>query len=298
MSFRVLSTAERLKLKYTNKDAYKEYKYLLKVQNKPNVNLHHLFKAVTHIKHSGNCGDIIYSLPAAFALAKNGTVHFHLHANQNTHYPKQYTHPLGNVMLNNDMIQRLQPLLLHQPQIEVCDFYKNQNIDYDFDATRSQAFAGEKGNIARWYFYVFAIYADLGKPWLTAPSDNRFSDTLVIARSSRYNAPNIRYSFLQKYSNLLFVGLPAEYEAMKQQIPSLQYYPTADFLELATVINSCKLFIGNQSFPFSIAEGLKVKRLLELYHFAPNVVVEGYGAYDFYYQEHFEKMVQELYEEK
>jgi hypothetical protein len=63
---------------------------------------------------------------------------------------------------------------------------------------------------------------------------------------------------------------------------------------MATLINSCKLFIGNQSFPFSIAEGLKVNRLLEVYHLSPNVIVEGKGAQDFLYQPQFEKTVEQL----
>lgn len=67
-----LNVYKRLQLKYTDKDAYKEYKYLLKVNSKPNICLDHLPKEITHIKHSGNCGDIIYSLPAAFFASAEG----------------------------------------------------------------------------------------------------------------------------------------------------------------------------------------------------------------------------------
>jgi len=35
------------------------------------------------------------------------------------------------------------------------------------------------------------------------------------------------------------------------------------------------VFIGNQSFPFSIAEGLKTLRLLEVYQRVPNVIPKG-----------------------
>ena len=76
---------------------------------------------------------------------------------------------------------------------------------------------------------------------------------------------------------------------------NLRYLVVNDFLEMASHINSCKLFVGNQSFPFSIAEGLKVNRVLELCTWCPNVIVAGGNARDFYYQDHFEKNVAELY---
>ena len=70
--------------------------------------------------------------------------------------------------------------------------------------------------------------------------------------------------------------------------------PTKNFYDLARIIAGCKFFIGNQSFPFALAEGLKVKRVLELYFECPNVIPAGEHAYDFCYQEQFEKIVKQL----
>ena len=84
---------------------------------------------------------------------------------------------------------------------------------------------------------------------------------------------------------------------MKQVLPDLRFQPVTNFLEMAGIINSCKLFIGNQSFPFSIAEALKVTRLLESYYRVPNVIVEGPGGNDFLYQPQFEYAVRRLYEQ-
>ncbi|MGI4804561.1 MAG: hypothetical protein ACRYFL_07310 [Janthinobacterium lividum] len=52
---------------------------------------------------------------------------------------------------------------------------------------------------------------------------------------------------------------------------------------------------GNQSFPYSLAEGLKVPRILETYYSAPNVIPEGKNGHDFYFQKHFEFLVEDLY---
>ena len=88
--------------------------------------------------------------------------------------------------------------------------------------------------------------------------------------------------------------MPDEFEEMKKQLPKLEYKPVANFLELASVIAGSKLFIGNQSFPFSLAEALKVRRVLEVFYQCPNVLVEGANGYDFCYQPQFEKIVSDL----
>jgi hypothetical protein len=294
MEFKKLNEFERLYLKWKDFEAYKDYKFHRQIQNKPPVNLDHPFKKETHFKHSGNSGDIIYSLPAVYALSKNGHAYLHLNLNQKSIVQHKF-HPLGNVMMNDKVVNMLKPLLLHQSEIQGCEIYENQAIDYDLDLIRRYPIRQDKGSISRWYFNIFNIFSNLGNPWLVAPKNNDFADHIIIARSHRYRAPGIDYKFLKKYPKKIFIGVPEEYEDMKQQLPELEYLPVKDFLEMAAIINGCRLFIGNQSFPFSLAEGLKVNRLLELYYAAPNVIVEGNGGHDFYFQEHFEKAVEVLY---
>ena len=52
---------------------------------------------------------------------------------------------------------------------------------------------------------------------------------------------------------------------LKKEIPNLDYYDCKNFLEAAEIIKSSKFFIGNSSFGFTIAEGLKVPRVMESY---------------------------------
>jgi hypothetical protein len=199
-------------------------------------------------------------------------------------------------MLNNKIVEMLTPLLLHQPQIAVVEKYNTQPVDYDLDEFRTYTFLQDRGSISRWYFNVYGISYNTSQPWLVAPRNEQYTNKIIIARSHRYRSLVVDYSFLKKYPNKLFVGVQEEYEDMKKVLPDLEYKPVNDFLEMATIINSCKLFIGNQSFPFSLAEALKVKRLLEVYYKAPNVVVEGEGANDFIYQPQFEYAVKRLLE--
>jgi hypothetical protein len=81
---------------------------------------------------------------------------------------------------------------------------------------------------------------------------------------------------------------------MKKAIPHLKYHSVNDFLEFAQIIAGCKFFIGNQSFPFAVAEALKIKRALEVCFECPNVIPEGKDGYDFCYQPQFEKIVRQL----
>jgi hypothetical protein len=306
MAFKKLNEFQRLKLKWTDYPAYRIYKSKLReaafhelYNENPPVNIDHPFKAITHFKHSGNAGDIIYSLPAIYALSKKGKAHLHLQIDQPAEYHDKF-HPLGNVMLHQKMVDLLTPLLLAQPQVEVCDTYKGGQLDYDLDIIRSIYPINhglDKSSISRWYFHAFNIFSDLSKPWLTVDKIPDYSEHIIIARSHRYHAQNISYKFLEKYSKLLFVGVEEEYQEMKKQLPSIGFIKVKNFLELATVINSGRLFIGNQSFPFSLAEGLKTTRLLEVCYTAPNVIVEGPSGYDFCLQPHFEKAVAYLYDQ-
>lgn len=300
MEYRKIGKLHKWYLKYTDRPAYDLYKRSLKdygfyhcavgIQHPP---LDHAYKSLTSFKHSGNSGDIIYSLPTVFELAKNGKAQLYLNEGEPGIY--QDYHPLGGVMLNDKVVQMLKPLLSHQPQIMLCEKYNGESIDYDLDQFRNYGILMDRGSIIKWYFYVYGITADSSLPWLTAPKDSQYADYMVIARSHRYRQPMINYGFLKKYPKKIFVGVVEEYEDMKKVLPDIDYHPVNDFLEMATIINSCRLFIGNQSFPFSLAEALKANRLLEVFYKAPNVIVEGKGARDFMYQPQFEYMVKQAF---
>lgn len=247
-----------------------------------------------HFKHFGLIGDIIYAIPAMKALAGEKKIHLHLQINQKTLYKKSMKHPNQGKILTEKSVEMLAPLLLAQPEFAVVDILKDQRIDYDLDEFRNFPFDYNTNHICRWYFHMYGITADLGQPWLKVTPDTRFKDDIVIARSFRYRAPGIRYDFLAAYPHVTFVGLKEEYEDMKKAIPGLKHQPVNNFLEFAQIIAGARFFIGNQSFPFAVAEGLKARRALELCFECPNVIPEGKDAYDFLYQPQFEKVVKEL----
>lgn len=247
-----------------------------------------------HFKHFGLIGDIIYAVPAMKALAGEKKIHLHLQINQKSLYKKSMQHANQGKILTEKSVEMIAPLLLAQPEFAVVDVLTDQPVDYDLDEFRNFPFDYNTNHICRWYFHIYGITADLGKPWLQVTPDPAFKQEIVIARSFRYRAPGIRYDFLKDYPHITFVGLKEEYEDMKKAIPDLKHRTVRDFLEFARIIAGCKFFIGNQSFPFAVAEGLKVPRALELCFECPNVIPEGPDAYDFLYQPQFEKVVKQL----
>ena len=299
MPFKRLNKFQEIILKLGNKKAYVAYKDLRnfhqKTINIPSINLIENFsKETINFKHSGHLGDIIYAIPTMYALSGGSKINLFLDINKEL--PVDGKHPLGIVGLNQNSVSSLKSLLLLQPKFNSVEVYNpdSQTIDYDLDLFRQFPLDYHKGNIARWYFNIFATSYDLGKPWLSVIPDKSVKGKIVIARSIRYNAPEINYSFLQNYNNLIFVGLPEEYELMKKAIPKLEYKKTNDFLSLASVIAGADFFIGNQSFPFALAEALKVPRILESYYLCPNVIPEGENAYEFSFQPQFEFLVKKL----
>ena len=73
----------------------------------------------------------------------------------------------------------------------------------------------------------------------------------------------INYKFLNNYKDIIFLGLKSEFLDLKEDIKNLEFHDCKDFLEMAEIIKNSKVFIGNLSLGYTLAEGLKVPRLLE-----------------------------------
>ena len=255
--------------------------------------LHH--KSI-NVVHSGNIGDIIYALPTLKRMHElcGLQIKLYLGLGKTIPMPAYRNHPLGNVTLNQQMANLLLPLIREQGYLNSCDIYKDEKIDIDLDVFRTLTIPTNSGNLAHWYSYITGVSPQLFKSWLTVTPDKSYANTIIISRSMRYRNPVVNFSFLARYQNLIFLGIQEEYEDLALQVPRLKWVKVANFKQMAEAIAGCKFFIGNQSFAFALAEGLKVPRVLETYYHVPNVIPEGEGGHDFYFQNHFEALVQEL----
>jgi hypothetical protein len=247
------------------------------------------------IKHSGNAGDIIYSLNAvrSASILHDEQVVLFLKLDTPIQLHPSFKHPLGGVMLNKYMFDNLKPLLLE------CDFiydvlpYTNQKVDYDFDKFREVGFNLGAGDIKKWYLYAYPeLQEHYSDSMIYYNNYYPMDDYVVINRSERYNNGQLDYSILNRVKlPIYFVGTENEFRLMNTKVRNLEYVMHVDFLELQKFIGNSQLFIGNQSMCYAIAEQCGANRLLEVYYGCPNVITKGLQMYN---QEGFEYALKNL----
>ena len=302
---------KKLFYKLTNKDKHFYYKMNLKkaASIKQNVKLFktEFEKKIINIQkkieskkelsflHYGHLGDVVNSLPIVKELSKTHKCNFYIQAKKllepNARHYKRFG---DHIFLTKTNVDMLLPLFMKQPYIHKVDKYTNQEIDIDLNLIREMPINHDLDSV-RWYFQLTGVHSDLSVPYLFVVPHKVIKNKVVIIRNARRKNSFTNYKFLKKYENLLFIGLNDEYEDLKKEVPNLEFYDCKDFLEMSQIIKSSKLFLGNLSFGYTIAEGLKIPRLLEAGPDFPVVYPNGKNAYDFYFQEHFEKWFNHLY---
>jgi hypothetical protein len=245
--------------------------------------------------HSGHLGDIINSLPLIKEISKNSRCVFYIEVKKQK--PKEVSndgHPFGDYYLSDNAVSKLIPLLKNQKYISSVQVYNNEKVDINLNLFREWPINFNIDSV-RWYFHITGVHADLTNPYIEVDKHKTITNRIVIMRSLRRQNNMISYAFLNKFENPLFVGLKSEYDNLKTVITNLEYFECKDFLELASIVKSSKVFIGNLSFGYALAESIKVKRLLESGANFPLVYPNGENAYDFYFQKHFEELFLKLY---
>ena len=244
--------------------------------------------------HYGHLGDIINCLPVIKELSKNSKCSLYIQKEKLIpDHAVSGDHPFGKVYLSEKSIKKFLPLLKSQNYLFNVEIFNNHKIDIDLNFFRELNINFNIDSV-RWYSHLTGTHPDLSKKYLDVESHNKFKDYIVILRSLRRQNKYINYSFLNNYEKIVFVGLEDEFNDLKKSINYLEYYDSKDFLELASIIKNSKLFIGNLSFGYAIAEALKVPRLLESAPDFPLVYPNGSEGYDFYFQSHFEYLVKKL----
>jgi hypothetical protein len=98
------------------------------------------------------------------------------------------------------------------------------------------------------------------KPWLVIDkADPRGDGRVICHRSPRYHNSYFRWDLIGKAlgKRILIVGAPEEAVELRKELGfEAEYLPTKDYLELARLLASADLFIGNQSSPMALALGL------------------------------------------
>lgn len=270
-------------------------------------------------RHSVNLGDLIYSLWGLRAVARkhNAKIQLFQWLDRDAFYYEGAEHPTKteqgkNVTMNKKMFDMVKPLIESLDFIHTFEIYDCQKVAIDLDRCRRMNVNIPYGDIRRWIMYAdpelqadtsekVIDFLELAKatPYddlaIVAPTIEKITGQIIANRTSRYRNEAIHYGFLQHQPlRVYFAGTMEEYAEFQSHVPKAVYLPIKNFLELAIYISSAKVFIGNQSFCFSLAEAMKTPRILEVCSFAPNVIPSGPNGFDFYTQESAEWLVQEL----
>ena len=218
--------------------------------------------------HSGNIGDVLYSLNFAreFAAA-NGEGRFAVNLQPGVESAIQKNHPCGSVLMDDAACEFLRPLLEVQPYIaQVTVSGKVPDGAIELSNFRNLPLYHSAGDV-RYYYYAMSPYAlpkDFITPVLASPRDERAAGKIVVVRSLRYRNPLVNYRGLKEIAaSMIFVGLPGEHEDFCRTGFEVPYRPVANALEVAGLMTAARLVIGNQCGLFAIAEQLKVPRWLE-----------------------------------
>lgn len=271
---------------------------------------------ITHLTfmHPRNLGDLIYSLWGIKNVCEklNCKAVIYQWLNREAFYYEGAKHPTrgdngSEVTMNQKMFDMVKPLILSLPYVEDFLPYTGETVHFNLDRISHMNINIPFGEIRNWIGYVYPeLQADSGEQvidpfgvWMQVPLE-KYKDiksSIIVNRTSRYRNPHIHYGLLNKYAQshkIYFAGTIEEFSEFSGFVANAEYLKVDDFLELAFYISQCKLFIGNQSFCFALAEAMKIPRVLEVCSFAPNVIPVGKHAYQYYDKECFETILDML----
>ena len=227
--------------------------------------------------HSGNAGDIIYSLPTVKGL---GAEHFVINLCTDRGF--------GNRSISFSTARALSPLLLSHPYIKrltitesniPLEYLKQpmEGINFKLDTFRLYDLC--KHHLAICHAMAFGKRLDLVEEWLHVETKETERDYVVVCLTPRYRTLTKEF-WLEIFSgldNVIVLGIPEEFHCVAGI--NAEFVTCPDFLEMAKIIKGSRLFIGNPSLAYAIAEGLKVPRIVEVLAKCPNAYPIGRTGY-------------------
>ena len=230
--------------------------------------------------HSGDFGDIIYCLPTIRALGGGRLV----------------IGPANRwktrLAMTEDHVEIMRSLLEIQPYLTGVEFSEKPPPETNIDLNQFREYLMieqermQKGarrlNLAEAHLYTFKLsLEECEKAWLVVDYAQPIPERpVLIHRSARWRNSSFPWAkIMERHGHhALFVGMESEHAEFVKDWGDLPYRPTATFLELARLIAGCRLYIGNQSLPYAICEGLKHNSVLEVWREGPNCLFKRKNA--------------------
>lgn len=207
--------------------------------------------------HSGCIGDLLYSLPSIKACG----------GGQLMVTDRSWNVP---ITLRMGLFKKLVEIQPYISGVKIYEPNKDPFPSVNFSTFRQQGILYGDSIIARQARWGRVKVEPLD-PWLTGVEKHRVAE-IVIARSARWHGFHFPWrELVQDHGpRMVFVGLPDEHAAFTERYGKVSFHPTATLYDTAQVIAGADIFIGNQSAPLAVAEGLKKDTIVEVCDWAPD----------------------------
>jgi len=216
-------------------------------------------------RHSGDLGDIIFSLPTIKTMG-GGILYLDPKGGEDL---KEMAMPAsGKTKLNEEGIENIRELLESQSYITEVKLWDGEKVDVELDNFRKHI---EFNNLAYSHLESQDItHTKADSEWLEI-SDNEYElpedRKVVVSRNLRYQG---NHSFWEMNASgferdAVFVGSVYEHEVFQNVFGiEIPYIETPTAMDLLKVIDAADMFISNQGLPHAIAEGLKKRLICEV----------------------------------
>lgn len=210
----------------------------------------------------GLIGDFIQCLFAVKHLCVKYNTKARLYVTDNTHYGgDRFKYHIDKVFSD------LYPVIIQQEYINEFDVFNNQTNELiNLNNFRKSPLLYHN-NWTEFLQHTFGFVFNPPYRWVIIKETNpEFENKILIHRSLKRQKPDFPFQdLINKYGDrLVFISNePKEYDTFpfKSQIP---FYRVNTLIEMYAAINSCSIFIGNQSSPYTLATSVDKPRVLEL----------------------------------
>lgn len=222
-------------------------------------------------KHSGDLGDIIYSLTTIKDLG-GGILYLDTSGGVGDEYCERQLAGVwdGKTKFNKKGFDFLYPLLKKQSYISDVRIYNGEKIDYNLNKFRHQILSSPRishGCVLDCHREPFSLpIYDVNKPWIDCGDPIILKKNIVISRSPRYQGA---YTWLAANRKILekfgvFIGVKKEHELFEWTFEvKIDFYPSDSALDVAKIISGAKTLISNSTFNLAIGMSLNNTHIIQ-----------------------------------
>jgi len=243
----------------------------------------HSKKKVKTFKHSGDLGDIIYSLAAIKHLG-GGILLLDTTGGLEEEWCKKQCID-GKTKFNKIGFDFIRSLIEAQDYIEECrEWSPEDKVDVNLNGFREKfsdpnSRSKTKNLLDLHMDFLGLDEWDPNKAWLQETSKTSHDRKIIVCRSPRMqsNYPWFQSNKFLFRDQAIFMGLDKEHEFFEWTFGiEIPHVKVSNALEMLNYIAACDLFVGNSTFALSLAIGLgSVDIIQEVEHHFPTTVFDG-----------------------